>query len=165
MNTRLILDRILPAMNCRFVGCPAIWMQETKRRLSNLPTITSQCGHNIAEIRFLTLTDTSNLMNMVEPGSMVIIAVNTARVESMIPLIHDLYRKRVIVAVIGDPSMSSVGIALQAAGSVAMVTDIFGCQKLASIIHTTARLTPEVIADWRTRFVSSLPWNPVGSLK
>ena len=156
----LTFDRVLPHLICYIVDCDYIWIAELQRHLNAQKNRRPSDFTNAAEVRFEDCPMRPDLINHVESGSFAMLNVSTNQIDVMLPRIHALYRKNVTVAVIGESDLVEYSIALQAAGTVAVVTDIFGCDKLAAIINKAAALKPQVITGWQTRFVNRLPWQP-----
>lgn len=181
----LTLDQLKAPLVCHFVDCDPVWVNETQRHLA----LIRSSGHSIhgerentegehrvnsAEIRWRSQANSADLTHCVSPHSVVAIRFDLSDPEiaswkSFLSTIHELYTKRVIVVIVGGPSPKGARptdryfLAFQAAGAVALLTDIFDCEKLASIIDRAAMMVPFGITDWRTRFVNRMPWMPVNN--
>lgn len=76
-------------------------------------------------------------------------------------LIYRVSSRGAVVAVIGEPALRKHLVPLTAAGTVVLVTDIFGCQEMAETIQKMALSRKPVLSNWQTRYVNRLPWSPV----
>jgi CheY-like chemotaxis protein len=80
--------------------------------------------------------------------------------DTVIQTTYSLYQKNTAVVIIAADAKPD-RLAYQAAGAVAVITNIFECKKMASIIQRAAMMIPPVITNWQTRFVNRMPWSPV----
>ena len=76
-------------------------------------------------------------------------------------LIYRVSCRGAVVAVIGEPALRKHLVPLTAAGTVVLVTDIFGCQQMAETIKKMNLSRKPVLSNWQTRYVNRLPWSPV----
>lgn len=161
----LVIERSVPALNCHFVGCHAVWRSETQKQLTrSLRSLRESGTRQMAGIKWQEHPVGTDILKLVQSPSFAVIQIRSREVgeiESRLKLIHELSLKEVAIAVVGDRWLSDLALSFRIAGAVAVVTDIFGCDKLASVILGKARNVTPVVTSWRNRFVNRLPWNPV----
>lgn len=174
----LTFERLLPPLECHFINCDPIWVTETRRLFTmgtTSATTTTMAG---AEVRWMTQTcqldpvnhspatrrsDPHNHLDRIPRHSFAAIQLDVASLEAWLPLIHDLVQREIAIAVVGPAAIRRRSTAILALGVITVVTDIFRCDRLTSIIRKAAIAKPEVITGWRTRFINRLPWEPVSN--
>jgi len=163
----LTVDRILPPLQCHFIDCDPIWMQETQRLIARRE-IQHPPGSSPgrAEILWRSSHSHPQLVDDIPEHSFVAIQTLPNQFESndckrLLELIHRLTGKNVACVVVGEQDLRLFSLVFKVAGAVDVVTDILRCDRLGEVICKAASQKPTVITDWRTRFTNRLPWNPL----
>jgi hypothetical protein len=159
MIADLLVESLVPPLDCYFVDCQPVWLQETQRCLARL--WKRQGSRPATGVRWRRTAALPQDDSLIARDSLVAWGLAARQVPQVLPVIDRLHRHRIVVAAIGDDELDSCRLALTTAGASLVTTDIFGCQRLAAIIDRLVVSRPAVVTDWRTRFVNRLPWMPV----
>lgn len=159
----LEIEYLRPPMVVCFSDCSPFWSSETERQLNQLVN-TTQGGlpQSRDTIHWRDCSADSILaQTWIHQQPLVVMALTGQNVKGRLELIHRISHLRGKVVAIGGSELKNHRLPLTAAGTVALVTDIFECQRLALIIQRMAETRRAELTNWKTRFVNRLPWRPV----
>jgi len=164
----LEIEYLKPRTVVCFSECSPLWLTETQRQLEKRfrdhspHTIEKSTAREWEAIDWKECS-TERLLDQpwIQQSPLVVLAMTQNTLQHQIKIIHRITHMKGKVAVIGDRGLKNFHLPLTAAGTVALVTDIFDCQRLAFIIQQMSQSRHAELTDWKTRFVNRLPWPPV----
>jgi len=163
----LEIEYLQPRTLVCFSECSPLWLGETQRQFNRLedrcPNPNHDSGASPSDTIVWTDCDIDSILDQtwIHQRPLVVMALNQTLLEQRLGIIHQISNLNGKVAVIGDPELKNYRLPLTAAGTIALVTDIFDCQMLALIIQRMAQSQRAELTGWKTRFVNRLPWPPV----
>ena len=150
-----------PLVTC-FSDVSPLWRAETQRCFAApcLPPTSLPAEHLSPTWKSLP---SSALVNQpwLKDQPFIALGVPSGALLKPLELIYRASCQGAIVAVIGEPALRKHLVPLTAAGTVVLVTDIFGCQQMAETIQKMTLSRKPVLSNWQTRYVNRLPWSPV----
>lgn len=164
----LEIEYLKPRTVVCFSECSPLWLTETQRQLEKRFRDHSPYTMEKSTAREWEAIDwkecsTERLLDQpwIQQSPLVVLAMTQNTLQHRIKIIHRITHMKGKVAVIGDRGLKNFHLPLTAAGTVALVTDIFDCQRLAFIIQQMSQSRHAELTGWKTRFVNRLPWPPV----
>ncbi len=148
--TDLRLDLVAAPLRCYLAGCDPGWSREIRKQV---PPMEGLSFHELP--REVLVADS------LPHGTLVVMGITKTALPRDLRLIHELFQRGCRVIAAGPADIRDYSLQIRAAGAIAIVTDIFGCDKVADIIRKAGEQQAKTPGSWQTRFVNRLPWNPV----
>ena len=158
----LACDYVSPPMVACFSDVSPLWRTETQRCFAKPCQPPSGFPVKKTSLTWKSLASHTLLHQpWLQEQPFIALGVTPGAFSKQLEMIHKVSCRGAVVAVIGEPTLRKHLVPLTAAGTVVLVTDIFGCQQMAETIQKMTFSRKPVLSNWQTRYVNRLPWSPV----